>query len=324
MFRKRASVVWCAVGLMVGTGMVFAQFGGGPPTPEPKPAEQRLFPGGLPKIELMLKSALENHPDVLAARGKVRSAEAEQRQAELKALKDVMDVRDRWEKAHRSLTGLGPTHPSMREHLNDLAAIEWELSFLLGTRNEPRLASESTETPAKPVAPTPGSQSPQKDATDTDISLPRGEQAKSMRAKLGETIQMEIDDTPLKDVAEYLSERTGLRFILDSRSLENGGIPADSPITLKLGELELGAALQALEDLQSPLCFIVRDYGILVTVEGSQAVTSVTARDFWKLTDEEILEKQRQKQARLNSATGVLGGFGGMSGGGMGGGGGLF
>lgn len=316
MFRKRASVVWCAVGLMVGTGMVFAQFGGGPPTPEPKPAEQRLFPGGLPKIELMLKSALEHHPDVLAARGKVRSAEAEQRQAELKALKDVMNVRDRWEKAHRSVTGLGPTHPSMRDHLNDLAAIEWELSFLLGTRNEPRLASESTDPPAKPVAPNLGSQSPNHSAANPDISLPRGEQAKSMRAKLGETIQLELDETPLKDVAEFLSERTGMRFILDSRNLENGGIPHDSPITLKLGELELGAALQALEDLQRPLCFIVRDYGILVTVEDSQPFTAVTARDFWKLTDEEILEKQRQKQADQPH-------FGGM-GGGMGGGGGLF
>lgn len=311
MFRKRASVVWCAVGLMVGTGMTWAQFGGGTLPSEPKSTEQRLFPGGLPKIEIMLKSALEHHPDVLAARGKVRSAEAEQRQAELKALKDVMDVRDRWEKAHRSVTGLGPTHPSIREHLNDLAAIEWELSFLLGTRNEPRLASESTDSPAKPV------QSPKHSAAEPDISLPRGEQAKSMRAKLGETIQLEIDETPLKDVAGYLSEQTGIRFILDSRNLENGGIPDDSPITLTLGELELGAALQALEDLQSPLCFIVRDYGILVTVEDSRAFTAVTARDFWKLTDEEILEKQRQKQARLN--TGVGGFMGGGGGGGMGG-----
>lgn len=133
-----------------------------------------------------------------------------------------------------------------------------------------------------------------------------------MRAKLGETIQMEIDETPLKDVAEYLSERTGMRFILDSRNLENGGIPPDSPITLKLGELELGAALQALEDLQSPLCFIVRDYGILVTVEDSQPLTAVTARDFWKLTDEEILEKQRQKRADQPYFGNGGGGGGGM------------
>src|SRR5262245_14648966 len=98
---------WLVAALVVGgAAAAFAQFGGGrggtPTTPgnnpaaapaEPAAGDQRVFPNGLPKMESMLKSALEHHPEVLAARSKVRTAEAELRQAELAALKDVMKVR---------------------------------------------------------------------------------------------------------------------------------------------------------------------------------------------------------------------------------------
>src|SRR5258705_9784436 len=98
---------WCVAALLLGgAAAAYAQFGGGKGAPgggnpagppaEAAAAEQRLFPNGLPKIESMLKAALEHHPEVLAARSKLRAAEAELRQAELTALKDVMRVRDRW------------------------------------------------------------------------------------------------------------------------------------------------------------------------------------------------------------------------------------
>ena len=121
-------------------------------------------------------------------------------------------------------------------------------------------------------------------------------------------------------VAEFLSEKSGLRFILDQQNLDEGA--ADAPITLKLGELELGAVLQALEDVKSPICFIVRDYGILVTTHESQPLNSVTARDFWKLTEDELREKLRLRRFQMNMGGGGMGGMGGGMGGqgGMGGG----
>ncbi|MBS0201909.1 MAG: hypothetical protein JSS49_03355 [Planctomycetes bacterium] len=320
MFRKRVEPGWvtmCAVGLLMATGMAWAQIGGGglAPAASPKTPEQRLFPNGLPKIEVMLTSALEHHPDVLVARGKVRSAEAEQRQAELKALKDVMDVRDRWEKSNRTVVSLGPANPMAREALSELAAIEWELSFLIGTPNDVR-AHEPAGVATPPVIPT--AQQPaaaQNAPAETDVALPRGDHAKSMKTKLDETIELNINEVPLKEVVEFLSEKSSLRFVLDLKNLEDAGIPVDSPVTLQLGEVELGAAIQALEDLQSPLSFCVRDYGILVTAQTGPWMNSITVRDFWKLTEDEILAKQRQKRAVLQG----LGGMGGMGGGGMGG-----
>ena len=334
MFRKRVEsrrllgLTLCAVGLVVGgAGTTRAQFGSA--GVGPKAAEQQLFPNGLPKIETMLKSALEHHPDVLAARSKLRMAEAEQRQAELKAFKDLMEVRDRWEKARRSVVELNLTDPSMGENLSRLAAIEWELTFLLGSRSETRpLAGIGPGMPSTTLAPTPiapGSLAALGNALQvspaiTELSVPRGDQAKTMKVKLSEKVEVSFEETPFSEVAEFLSEKSGLRFILDQQNMDEGA--ADSPITLKLGELELGAVLQALEDVQSPICFIVRDYGILVTTHDSQPLNSVTARDFWKLTEDELREKLRLRRFQMNMGGGGMGGMGGGMGGqgGMGGG----
>ena len=152
--------------------------------------------------------------------------------------------------------------------------------------------------------------------------IPRGEQAKAMKDKLGREIPLQMEVTPLTDVATFLSEASGLRFILDKQRLEEDGFPADSPITLKLGDVELGTALQALEDLHKPLYFVIRDYGVLVTTESSRSSRSVSARDFWKLTDEELREKLRQQHQEEMGLGGMGGGYGGGGGmGGMGGGG---
>jgi len=324
--RWRSAPRWCVVALALsGAAVAFAQIGGKIATPganlagnpaEAPSSEQRLFPQGLPKIEAMLKAALEHHPDVLAARNKLRAAEAEQRQAELKALKDVMDVRDRWEKASKTAdaANLGANHPAMREHLGNLAAIEWELAFLLGTRGELPLGADVGGEARRSAA-----QDAAKISTApvvVDSAIPRGEQAKAFKNKLGEEITLSMEDMPLTDVVVFLSEQSDLRFILDKQTLEGDGIPADLPITLNLGDVELGTALQALEDLHKPLYFVVRDYGILVTTESNRSPNSVSARDFWKLTEEEL--RQKLQQQRQDGG----GGFGG--GGGMGGGGGGF
>jgi hypothetical protein len=309
--------------VLSGAAATFAQFGGSINPPGGNPAgnptegqasDQRVFPNGLPKIESMLKSALEHHPQVLASRSKLRAAEAELRQSELAALKDVMDVRARWEVARRNADD-----KASRENLADLAAIEWELAFLLGTRGD-----LSTERPAGGEAsrlPHTAANIPATPAVVDDV-IPRGEQAEAIKEKLGREILVDLEGATLAEVAALLGEQSGLRFILDKQSLEDHGFPVESPISLKLGDVELGTALQALEDLHKPLYFVIRDYGILVTTTDSSSYRIVSARDFWKLTDDELRGKLRQQRLEA-TGFGGMGGMGGMGGGGMGGMGGM-
>lgn len=295
---------WCAVALAMGGAVACAQFGGGGAVPGQTP-EQRLYPMGLPKMESMLKSALDHHPEVLTARSKLRAAEAELRQSELTALKDVMQARARWEVARRNADD-----KASPENLGDLAAIEWELAFLLGTRGDLPVEAAVGGEPAR-ATPLPAAAIPATPAVLTDV-LPRAEKAATFKSLLNEKIECKLEETPLADVAVFLGTESGLRFVLDRQALENDGFPADSPITLDLGEVELGTALQAMEDLHKPLYFVVRDYGILITTESSRSSRTVAARDFWKLSEEELRAKlQQQRQEEM----GFIGGGGGMGGG---------
>jgi hypothetical protein len=252
----------------------------------------------------MLKASLEHHPEILAARAKLRAAEAEQRQAELKALKDIMDIRDRWEKASQAAVAtLPPNHPGILERLRNLAAIEWELAFLLGTRGEMHLTGDADAEPGR-TAPQ-ATPKPENASAPPAIEsgIPRGEQGKLVKKLLGQAIPVDLEDMPLTDVVKYFSDQSGLRFVLDKQGLKNEGFPVDSPVTLKLKDAELGSALQALEDLHKPLSFVVRDYGILVTTKDYGPENAVSARDFWKLTDEEI-----RKKLRRDNRSGEMGG----------------
>jgi hypothetical protein len=247
---------------------------------------------------------------VLTARSKLRAAEAEVRLAELAALKNIMQVRERWEVARRNADD-----KASPENLGDLAAVEWELAFLMGSRGDLRPATEGAGDAPRPQPQAVALPAPPPSINDV---LPRAEKAADIKAKLDQKLELDLQDTPLTDIADYLSKKAELRFILDKQTLEGDGFPAESPITLQLGEVELGTALQAMEDLHKPLYFVVRDYGILITTESSRSSRTVAARDFWKLSDAELLEKlQRQREEEL----GFMGGMGGMGGGGMMGGG---
>jgi len=77
---------------------------------------------------------------------------------------------------------------------------------------------------------------------------------------LDQPVTIEFDEVPLRDVFEYLRDSyDALNFVFEE------GI-ADLPVTLHLVETPLGQALQALSELHGgELCFVVRDYGILIT-----------------------------------------------------------
>lgn len=313
-FAMARRYMWAVV--FMGPSIACAQFGGGGGGAAPDPTvEQRLYPNGLPKMELMLKAALEHHPEVLAARSKVRSAEAELRLVELKSLKDVMAVRDRWEKANQKIVNQKPTDtPEVtREMLANVAAIEWELSFLLGTRGDilaGQSGTERAEVPGSPIAASKASAA----SVALESLIPSGKRGELIKSKLHEEVSVNFENQSLKKVTVELQKMTGVTFLLDEVGLEAGGVPVDWPITGTFEKTEFSTMLQALQDVHPPLYFVVRDYGILVTSTNKRSSKFVSAIDFAKLDYMELKELIRQQHMEETT------GGGGTGGGGTGGG----
>lgn len=310
--------LWCVAALVLsGAAVAYAQLSGGKGPPPGKPpeapaTEQRLFPNGLPKMEAMLKEAFEHHPDVLAARSLLRTAEAELRQAEFKAFKDIMEVRSRWEKTDRQRAILKDANPeSYRESLSTLAAVEWELAFLLGSRGELAVGSKGPGGKGELARMVPAPDAPVAPAVVEGV-IPRGERAKLIKKELDQKFPVTTEATPFTELIAALSEQSGVKFIFDRQTLEDAGFPLDTPIALKLGEVEMGAALQVLEDIHKPLYFVVRDYGIFVTTQSERSSKTVSALDFWKLTEDELRDKLRQQRQEELSEGGGYGGGGGF------------
>ena len=88
--------------------------------------------------------------------------------------------------------------------------------------------------------------------------------AKKLQQQLETTIVVDFDKLPLSDACEWLREQTGVLFIVQpTLELGDGG----PKISLKVGELTLRAALQAISDF-AMVQFIARDYGVLVAPRG--------------------------------------------------------
>lgn len=297
-----------------------------PTVPSPKPAEQpSVFPQGLPKLEQFLSVALERHPDVVVARSKVEAARADLLKAEATAMKELLQLHQRtlaqraaleiW----RKLPGSEVKAHELSSAASELGLLEWEVALSMGFHSGGKLPG--TETPPKAAA------SPAETAAAIYVAMafPKGEIADKLKEGLDQQIDLSLANAPLSDLCAALTEKTGVPFIMNKDSLENMGIAADAEeFSMEAKQMNVASILQQIED-QKPILFIVRDYGVLVCAESP--VDGVSARDFATLSEEEIRDKYRAKQAefqrQMQSMGGMMGGGGGF-GGGMGGGGGFF
>lgn len=286
--------------------------------PQP-PAQPSVFPQGIPKLEQFLSVALERHPDVVVARSKVEAARADLLKAEATAMKELLQLHQRTMaqrsalEVSRKLPGSEASVANSAIAASELGLLEWELALSMGFHSGGKLpgteASSNTKaSPAELAA-----------AQYVDLALPKGELAAKLKDALNSQIDFSLVNAPLPDLCAALSEKTGVSFIMNKDNLENNGFATDAEeFSVEAKEMGVTSILQQIED-QKGVLFIVRDYGILVC--GESPLDGVSARDFAKLTDDEIRDKYRAKQAELQRQ---MQSMGGMMGGGMGGGGGGF
>jgi hypothetical protein len=245
-----------------------------------------LAADALPSQDQALARALENHPDIVAAKAKVALAEAELYGKRMEVSRQVLGLYGGLKTLDAEIDAAKSSLAAARadfERTNKAAAdgtavqsvvkmaaaavqlaegklvvatgqreqAEKELRLLIGTA--PRFKWEGlgieTATPAR--------QEPQGPIMDT------------WKAKAEQPIKLSFADTPLSEVLNFLSEKTGIKFSMQQYAFDEIGFRADEPISLSTNEVPLSAALQGLEDAYPSLQFVLRDYGVLLTTEES-------------------------------------------------------
>lgn len=93
----------------------------------------------LPSLEKMLMSAMNNNPDILVAKSKVREAEAELHRTQLRVARQIITLRfavenkrERVEILQVGVQRETMTTEPLREALVQLSALEAELQYMLG------------------------------------------------------------------------------------------------------------------------------------------------------------------------------------------------
>jgi hypothetical protein len=295
---------------------------------------QSMFPAGLPKLEQFLTSALERHPDVVVARSKVEGARAELTKAEAVAMKELMQLYQKAQSKRASFEALrqqagqvpgAVVGAKLLTEASDLSLLEWEAALAMGFQ----VASRPPTTVTTSLPKQTGTDQSAASQVFVDIAYPKNAVAAKIKEALTQELEIDLQEASLLDVRNFITEHTGIQVVLDDTSLTEYGFQVDAAnLKLKGKGIAVASLIQEIEDRYRPLYFVVRDYGILVTLHDEIAggqytpVDAISIRDFANLTEQEIRDKYRAKleaaASRFNRQLGGMGG-GGMGGGGGGG-----
>jgi hypothetical protein len=280
--------------------------------PEQKPKQPaKELAGAATSLDEMLTKALKDNPDIRVAEAKVREAEAELNRTRLQVTQKVIAFHRKWE-SQRLIVDLcqkeankvservaaGSLPKEMQEEKQQLVAnakarlaeVEAELPYLIGKQHlaQPRIELAVTPFINQPEFPVPiqfdanTMARPALNLQWPHVSSPpvpvAAGTAEKLRKALDSKISVNFEGQPLADVLSFFQEQIG-------------GIafrPMDLPevremqIKLELNDQPLGACIQAIEDSYPDLQFVVRDYGVFVTMADRVPSGAVRVQSFWK------------------------------------------
>lgn len=241
--------------------------------PSPAPAPQKPAVEKVPPLEEFLTRAMANHPDIAAARAKVELAEAELRQTEHRVASELTDLQTTWAAQTANVEMLNARWNSGQLSATEMVEMVAARGKLAETEARAKLLLHQ-----KPLAP----HALQADPCPTKPESPKGPVVEKIRKALNQETSLDFDELPLEEVMKSLTETYNVNFLLDASGLEEQGFAIDSPVTIHIANVPLGAALQAMED-SSRRRFVLRDYGIVYTTPTLPlADVSVSAVKFWE------------------------------------------
>jgi hypothetical protein len=265
--QPRAQLVICSLALIVAT---FSTIG--------------LTCAGdeLPSQDQALAQALENHPEIVAAKAKVALVEAELYGKRMEVSRQVLGL-------YSSLKTLdaevAEAKASLDQSINELQRTK-ELAAS-GQANQSTGGKIAVQTAERKlvvatlqreraerefrllIGATPGvkeTKSPNAEAIPTR-QAPQGLMVGNWKVVAEQPIKFAFTEMPLVEVVKYLTDNTGIKFAVQGPALGDAGLATDMPISLSIKGVPLAAALQGFEDAYPQLQFVLRDYGVLLTTK---------------------------------------------------------
>jgi len=241
--------------------------------------------GPLPSVDAALSQAVENSPDVAAAKAKLALAEAELVSKRLEVSRQVLNH-------YSALNNFGTQSEALKAKLQAVTAMldiekqRYNAGVSADAQSEvikrqaeiQELKSQLTQVAAQADAmgrelrmllgSQPSAGDPRSPTSVTSPSaarrsqIPQGRVVEKIRAILDQTTDLGFADnpTPLKDVADYIAAKHNLPIYIHP-SLDAAAILVDR--TFK--DVPLRYAFEGIQELtKGEVSFVVRDYGILV------------------------------------------------------------
>lgn len=100
---------------------------------------------------------------------------------------------------------------------------------------------------------------------------PAEDQAKLDAALTKRGLDFQFDETPLKEAMQFLSDKAGVRILVDEKSLKAEGVDSNSPVNRQASGVTLKSGLESV--LQPMSLKAVSDHGFLIVVTDSTAAT---------------------------------------------------
>ncbi len=240
----------------------------------------------VPSIENMLATALKFNPEIRMAEAKLRDDEAELNRSRLRVMQKVIALHHTLQ-AHRAavdgaekkvqrlseMVRRGASQPAvLQEAQQELARTRAkfdetraELPYLLGKSSG--LSTEVIRT------------EPQIGTNRSSNRILSAAVAAKIHQALDTPVTVDYQDQPLGEILKDLQTKVpGVAF---QRNLVLADL-LPVKLTLKLGQVPLGAALLALGDTVPGLRVVIRDYGVLITWEHQIPLEGARLIDFWK------------------------------------------
>lgn len=235
-------------------------------------------------LEEMLQQGLENSPEIKIAEAKLKQAQAELDAARLavtskiiESRTELLDLKQKLQVEREQaaiLKNLVEKNAAPESQLinarqaadaidNRLQERQTVLQYLLGTKTSRLLPLYLSANRAT--------------AGDTPMQPEISKAMEKVHAALEKPVELEFNETPIRDVVDFLIEYVGINIVL----VVADPAERDWPTTINIKGVPLGAAIQAIEDTHE-VRFFVRDYGMMVVV-GNRAIPGATpAVEWWR------------------------------------------
>jgi hypothetical protein len=301
--------------LLIGVAAIAQQPAAQPKDAKEKKTDQASQPGNLDDL---ITQALRNNPDIRVAEAKVREAEAELNRTRMSVAQKVValfhsiDIARKMQNSAKQdfdtvtrLRGQGgggavsvedfrKAKLAWESAIAQVAKLEAEMPALLGKLpgklgedKKAEAGSDATPQAIQWLLQRSAIESSEEEfahvltrAALTSVHLkdtaPKGTMAERIRKAMDTPINGDYKGKPFDEVLKDFEKRfDGIAF----RIVQT---PPKGQMDINLGQVPLGSAIQAVNDILAEYRFVVRDYGILFTHKDWLPPGALLLHDFWK------------------------------------------